>query len=64
MSPREFTQADLDFTAFIAKTQAGTTPTGLRRQAWTEPAQVTKARAYEQETERLRALLHHERKTA
>ena len=53
-----FTQADLDFAAFIATTTAQQTPTALRRAGWNDPPEWVEAREYDQETERQRALIH------
>ncbi|MFF2493228.1 hypothetical protein [Agromyces sp. NPDC058064] len=69
MSPRQFTQADLDFAAFLAATTAVSRRAGggafLRRNEFTTSPRVTTTRQYDLETERLRARIHHdERKTA
>ncbi len=58
MSAPEFTQADIDFASFLATTTARQTPAMLRHSAWTDPPERVEANAYDQETERQRALIH------
>lgn len=69
MNAARFTQSELDFAAFLAATTAMTRrPAGgafLRRNEFVPTARVTRRREYDAETERLRALIHHdERRTA
>jgi hypothetical protein len=55
-----FTHSDLDFATFVATRNA----TKVRKEAFVEAIAVTRCRMYDQETERKRAFIHTNERTA
>ena len=55
-----FTQSDIDFATFVATRNI----TRVRKEVFVEQIAVTRARMYDQETERKRAFIHTNERTA